>query len=112
MRLGVRWDGEEMVLWSGENIRLRIHLQALVSSIIPRQRRDTRSNKAHLNRLGVVHHSRIPQSSLRIDRIGQVVIEDLELVFVGVAEEDAGDGTGAEARDDGVEEGGGIWEGI
>ena len=44
--------------------------------------------------------------------VGEVVVEDLQLVFVGVAEEDAGDGGGAEAADDAVEKGGGVGEGV
>ena len=88
---------------------LRIDGVKLVSRIETREGRDGRADEGHGEGFGVVDGEGVAEGSVG-EAGGEVVVEDLELVLVGVAEEDAGDGVGRVAADDAVEERGGVGE--
>ena len=92
---------------------LGVDLIELVAGVVAGEGCDGRADQADLQWLAIVDESRVPQAGAVLaghGRVGEVVVEDLELVFVRVPEKDAGDGGGREAADDGVEEGGRVGE--
>lgn len=87
---------------------LRVDGVELVSRIETRERGDGGTDEGHGKGFAVVDGEGVADSS--VETGGEVVVEDLELVLVGVAEEDARDGVGGVAADDAVEERGGVGE--
>ena len=87
---------------------VRVDGVELVPCIEARERGDGRADEGHSQRLAVVDGGGFAQRA--IEAGGEVIVEDLELVLVGVAEEDARDGVRRVAADDAVEERGRVGE--
>ena len=88
---------------------LRVDGVALVSRIQPCERGDRGADEGHGEGLAVVDGEGVAEGAVA-EAGGEVVVEDLELVLVGVAEEDPRDGVGGVAADDAVEERCGVGE--
>lgn len=66
-----------------------IDLVQLIAGVIACERGDARSNETHCKGLGVVDHCGVAISGSVdcVSTVGEVVVEDLKLVFVRMAEE-------------------------
>lgn len=80
----------------------------LVAGIEAGEGRDGGADEGHRQGFAVVDGEGVADGAG--ETAGEVVVEDLELVLVRVAEEDAGDGVGGVAADDAVEQRGRVGE--
>ena len=81
--------------------RSSIDFVELVPSVVAREGRDGGADKGHGKWFAVVYVCSVADGSF--ETRGGIVVEDLELVFVSVTKEDAGNSIGREAADDAVE---------
>lgn len=77
----------------------------LVAGVVTGEGRDGRADVADGEGCGVVYVCGVAEVGVWVEGGEVIVVEELDLVFMGVAEENASDGGGGEAANDGVEEG-------